>query len=199
MKLSYKIIFGIVVLSACVLYTRTQRHEAYSRGDDLYVDGERYIEISGNDYLYQESKKRICKTDDRCIVYEVEGDKEYNYVVRRCLWDAALFVKESYVPDETVVRAICIGRKKDNYIYDEKIIECVLALEDNDEFFDDSDVFLKARIHGRDVYVKYGDEIVGKYIGEIFSFKDQYMYYNDNEQVVTVLTDEQLELLREYL
>lgn len=61
MKLSYKKVFGVLTLSACILYTRTQRHEAYSRGDDLYVDGERYIEISGNDYLYQESKKEYAK------------------------------------------------------------------------------------------------------------------------------------------
>lgn len=199
MKLSRGKIFGILVLSACILYGCTHRHEAYSRGDNLYLDGERYIGISGSDYLYKESNKRICKAEDGSIIYEVEGDKEYNYVVCRSFWEAGLFVKESYTPDETIVSAISIGNKKDNYIYDEKIIDCVLTLADNEELVDDSEELKKARIHGREIYVKYGDVAVGKYIGDIFPYKDKIMYYNDSKQIATVLTDDQLELLQEYL
>ena len=74
--------------------------------------------------------------------------------------------------------------EKDNYISDGRIIDCV---------------FIDARNKGTMIYVKYGDEAVGKYIGEIFLYKDRYMYYDYSEQIVTVLTDGQLELLQEYL
>lgn len=89
--------------------------------------------------------------------------------------------------------------EKDNYISDGRIIDCVFSLTDNDEFIDDSDEFIDARNKGTMIYVKYGDEAVGKYIGEIFLYKDRYMYYDYSEQIVTVLTDGQLELLQEYL
>ena len=197
MYLSYVKLLGILILSVCILSACGHKHEAYSRGDNLYLDGEKYIGISS--CLYKESNQRICKTDDRCIVYEVEGDKEHIYVVRRSLWDAELFVKESYTSDETIVSAVCFGRNGDNYIYDKIIIECVLSLADSDEYIDDSAGYMDILNKGREIYVKYGDEAVGKYIGEIFLYKDRYMYYSYREQMITILTDDQIELLQEYI
>lgn len=197
MYLSYVKLLGIFILSVCILSACGHKHEAYSRGDNLYLDEEKYIGISS--CLYKESNQRICKTDDRCIVYEVEGDKEHIYVVRRSLWDAELFVKESYTPDETIVSAVCFGRTGDNYIYDKKIIECILSLADSDEFIDDSDEFIDARNKGTMIYVKYRDEVVGRGIGKIFLYKGKYMYYSYSEQMITILTDDQLELIQEYL
>ncbi|MBD5477281.1 MAG: hypothetical protein HDR17_15100 [Lachnospiraceae bacterium] len=197
MKLSHRKIFGILVLSACILYACTHRHEAYSRGDDLFLNGERYNVISS--CLYKESNKKICETDNGGIVYEVEGDKEHNYVVCRYFWEAELFVKESYTPDETTVSGISIGWKKDNYIYDGRIIDCAFSLTDNDELIDDSDEFIDARNKGTMIYVKYGDEVVGRGLGKIYLYKGRYMYYDYSKQKATVLMDDQLELLQEYL
>lgn len=197
MKLSRGKVFVILALLICIIFTYRNKHEAYSRGDGLYLDGERYDVTSA--CLYRESNKKICKTDDGCIVYEVEGDKEHNYVVCRCLWDAQLLVKKSYVPDETIVSAVCFGRNRDNYIYDKDIISCVLSLADNKEFIDDSDEFMDTQNKRTDIYMKYGEEAVGKYIGEIFLHQNRYMYCSYNEQIVTILTDEQIELLQEYL
>ena len=120
-------------------------------------------------------------------------------MVYRCLWDAELFVKGSYIPDETFVSAVCFGWNTDNYICDKKIIDCVLSLTNNDEFIDNSDEIMDAQNRGRKIYVKYGDEVVGKYIGKIFLYQNQYMYYSYNEQIVTVLTDDQSKLLEKYL
>lgn len=199
MYLSYVKTVGMIVILACVLGACGNKHEAYSRGDDLYLDGEKYIEISGSLCLYDESDKKMCKTDDGYTVYEVDGDEKHIYVVRRCLWDAVLFVKESYISDEPSVSAICFGWDKDSYIFDRKIIDCVFALTENEELIDESDELMDARDKGREIYARYGDEVVGRYIGEIFLYQNQYMYYSYNEQIVTVLTDDQIELLEGYL
>lgn len=44
------------------------------------------------------------------------------------------------------------------------------------------------------------DESVGEYLGDIFVYNGQYMYYNHNKWwIARMLTDEQIELLQEYL
>ena len=128
----------------------------------------------------------------------MEGDEERNYVVCRVLWEARLFVKDSYSPDRTLISGVCFGWSR-NYITDEKIIDCVLSLEFNEEFIDDNEEMMESRTRGENVYVKYGDEVVGESIGDIFQHNNQYMYYSYSKRKVTVLTDEQLELLLEYL
>lgn len=196
MKVTHRRLFSLLLLMTFVLCACGNKHEAQYHGDTLYLDGEWYI---GSDALYKESNTKICKTEDGATLYEVEGDKEHNYVVCRVLWDAGLFVKESYTPDRTTISALCFGRSRD-YISDEAVINCVLSLESNEGIHYDSEEHEDSRMKGTRIYVKYKDEAVGEYLGDIFVYSDQYMYYNHNKWwIARMLTDEQIELLQEYL
>ncbi|MBD5489907.1 MAG: hypothetical protein HDR13_14140 [Lachnospiraceae bacterium] len=197
MKLSRRKIFGILVLLICILSACGEKHEAYLRGSGyLFIDDERYIMTDG---VYEESNTKICKTSDGHSIYEVVGDKEHNYVVSRSYWDARLFVKESHTPDRTIVSAVCFGWDRDHYISDEEIIGCVLSLESNEEFFDDTDDLMESRSKGKKIHIKYGDEAVGECVGSVFRYEDQCMYYSRSRRMVTVLTDDQRDLIQEYL
>lgn len=197
MKMMHRRFFVLLFMAAFVLCACGNKHEAHYYGDTLYFDGEWYS--GSNNYLYEESNTKICKTDDGATLYEVEGDKEYNYVVCRVLWDAGLFVKDSYAIDRTIVSAICIGRNREQYISDEEIIDCVLSIESNEEFINENDELMESRDKEKHIYAKYGDEAVGECIGDIFRHNGQYMYYSRSKRKVTVLTDDQLKLLQEYL
>lgn len=72
-------------------------------------------------------------------------------------------------------------------------------MEFNEKFVEDNDELTESRIRGKDVYIKYGNDAVGESVGSIFQCNNQYMYYSVNKQMVTALTDDQLELLQEYL
>ena len=197
MKIIYARSFVLMLLTAFILCACGNKHEAHYHGDTLQLDGEWYSHADS--YLYKESNKKICKTEDGATLYEVEGDEERNYVVCRVLWEARLFVKDSYSPDRTIISGVCFGWSRDSYITDEKIIDCVLSLESNEEFIDDNEEMMESRSQRKHVYVKYGDEAVGESIGSIFQHNNQYMYYSYSKRKVTVLTDEQLDLLLEYL
>ena len=198
MKLSRGKIFGISALLICILSACGEKHEAHLRGSvNLFIDDEKYV--MKDDRLFEESNTKICKTSDGHTVYEVVGDKERNYVVSRSYWDARLFVKESYTPDRTIVSAVCFGGDRDHYISDEEIIGCVLSLESNEEFFDDTDDLMESRSKGKKIHIKYGDEAVGECVGFVFRYEDQYMYYSQSRRMVTVLTDDQLGLIQEYI
>ena len=41
MYLSYVKIVGMIVMLVCILSACGHKHEAYSRGDNLYIDGEK--------------------------------------------------------------------------------------------------------------------------------------------------------------
>lgn len=198
MKLAYRIrliffLFSILLLSSC-----GEKHEAHLRGGGyLFIDDEIYVLMSN--CLYDESHKRICKTSNGHTIYEVVGDKDHNYVVARAGWSAKLFVKESYTPDRSIISAVCFGWNKEHYISDEKIIDCVSTLEFNEEFIDDNDNLMESRSKGKDIYVKYGDEAVGECVGSVFHYDNQCMYYSQSRRMVTALTDDQFELLQEYL
>lgn len=189
-------LLGLFLLIAFALCAYGNKYEVDFQGHFLYIDGEKYIRTDG---LYEESNIRIGKTSNKHIIYEVVGDEEHNYVVSRSFLDQRLFVKESYVPDRTTISAVCFGASKNGYIFDNKIIDCVLALESNKEFADDNDEFWESRSMGKNIYFKYGDEAVGVCIGEVFLYNGQYMYYSYNKRKVTVLTDDQLKLLQAYL
>ncbi|MDE7176275.1 MAG: hypothetical protein K2O59_00490 [Lachnospiraceae bacterium] len=196
MKLRYSRVLVLLLLLLLVSCASGEKHDAYRRGGvNLFIDGEKYIETEG---LYKESYKKICKTSDGFALYEVVGDKERNYVVCRAYWDARLFVKESYTPDRTVVSAVCFGGNRD-YIYDEEIIDCVLSLESNEDFFNENDDMMESRDKEKVIYIMYGDEAVGERVGYVFLHEEQYMYYSCSKRMVTVLTDDQRDLIQEYL
>ena len=68
MYLSDVKIVGMIVMLVCILSACGHKHEAYSRGDNLYIDGEKYITIS--DCLYNESNKKICRDkEDRTVLF----------------------------------------------------------------------------------------------------------------------------------
>ncbi|MDE7176583.1 MAG: hypothetical protein K2O59_02100 [Lachnospiraceae bacterium] len=196
MKLRYGRVLALLLLLLLVLCASGEKHDAYRRGGvNLFIDGEKYIETEG---LYKESYKKICKTSDGFALYEVVGDKERNYVVCRAYWDARLFVKESYTPDRTIVSAVCFGENRD-YISDEEIIDCVLSLESNEEFFDGKEDLMENRSKEKKIFIKYGDEAVGECVGSVFLYEEQYMFYSWSKRMVTVLTDDQRDLIQEYI
>lgn len=111
MKPTYRISLMLVLLSILSLSGCGKKHEAHLRGGAyLLIDDETYVLMSN--CLFDESYKKICKTSNGYTVYEVVGDKEHNYVVARVVWSAKLFVKESYIPDRTVVSEVNIGGDK---------------------------------------------------------------------------------------
>ncbi len=198
MKLIYGKVLTLLLLLLVVLSACGEKHEAHLRGGvNLFIDDEKYVRK--DDRLFEESNTKICKTSDGHTIYEVVGDKDRNYVVSRSYWEARLFVKESYTPDRTIVSAVCFGGDRDHYITDEEIIGCVLSLESNEEFFDDTDDLMESRSKGEKIHIKYGDEAVGECVGSVFRYDDQYMYYSRSRRMVTVLTDDQIELLQEYI
>lgn len=193
----YGRVLALLLLLLLVSCASGEKHEAYRRGSGyLFIDDERYIMTEG---LYKESNTKICKTSDGYTLYEVVGDKERNYVVCRAYWDARLFVKESYTPDKTIVSAVCFDWNRDHYIYDEAIIDCVLSLESNEKFFDENDDMRESRKKEKTIYIKYGDEAFGERVGYVFLHEEQYMYYSCSKRMVTVLTDDQRDLIQEYL
>lgn len=198
MKLRYGRVLALLLLLLLVSCASGEKHEAHLRGFGyLFIDDEIYE--MRDDRLFEESNTKICKTVDGHTIYEVVGDKERNYVVSRSYWEARLFVKESYTPDRTIVSAVCFDRNKDHYIYDEEIIDCVLSLESNEEFFDENDDMMESRNKEKTIYIKYGDEAVGERVGYVFLHEEQYMYYSCSRRMVTILTDDQRDLIQEYL
>lgn len=159
MKLRYGRVLALLLLLLLVSCASGEKHEAYRRGGvNLFIDGEKYIGTAG---LYKESYKKICKTSDGFALYEVVGDKERNYVVCRSYWEARLFVKESYTPDRTIVSAVCFGWNRNHYISDEQIIDCVLSLESNEEFFDGKEDLMENRSKEKKYSLSTGMKLLG--------------------------------------
>lgn len=201
MKIIYARLLGLMLFVTFILCACGNKHKVEWQGHYLYIDGEKYIETGG---LHHESNIKIGKSDGFTI-YEVVGDKEHNYVVSRSFLDDHLYVKESYAPDKTTINAVGFSvHDIDDCLYDEKIIDCISSfesdIESDGEFINGNDELLQLiRDEGIPVYVLYGGSAVGEFIGYIFTLDNQYMYYNYSQEMMIEITDEQLDLLLEYL
>lgn len=200
MKIIYVRLLGLMLFVTFILCACGNKHKVEWQGYYLYIDGEKYINTGG---LYNESNIKVGKSDGFTI-YEVIGDKELNYVVSRSFLDQNLYVKESYTPDKTTISAVCFSGYIDDCLYDEQIIDCISSfesdIESDGELINGNDELLQMiRDEGKPVYVLYGGSDVGEFIGYIFTLDNQYMYYNYSQEMIIEITDEQLDLLLEYL
>lgn len=200
MKIIYARLLGLMLFATFFLCACGYKHKIEWQGHYLYIDGEKYTDTGG---LYNESNIKIGKSDGFTI-YEVVGDTEHNYVVSRSFLDQRLFVRESYMPDKTIIDAVCFSGYIDDCVYDEKIIDCISSFEsdigfDGESINGNDELLQLIKDEGKPVCVLYGGSAVGEFIGYIFTLDDQYLYYNYSRKMVIEITDEQLEFLLKYL
>lgn len=187
--------FFIVIL--CMnLVACSNKENAFFEGQYLYLNGEKYIEATG---LYEETNTVICRTNDDFIIYEITEDAAHNYVVARSFTDQKLYVKEDYQKDKTTIEGVCFKQNTAEYIYEEEFIDTFKKMLECKEMVEiDNDKLMMYRKVGIDVYIIYPKDSVGEYCGSIIFNGVDYMYYNHQENSITLLSEEMEKELIKY-
>jgi hypothetical protein len=187
-------IITIMLLISIFLIGCSQKNEVHFDGEEyLIFNGEKYVLTSG---IYNESDIRLGKTDSFTI-YEVEGDKEHNYLVARSSLDNTLYVKESFSPDNNEIEGVYL-MSANNCHYDKKIVELIQKIITSEKMkLDNQQEIDKIQQTGLEVGVKYKNNPVGKNFGIIKKIKDDYVIYLFNNEWV-LLNASDIDVLREY-
>lgn len=174
----------------------SNKEKAYFKGQYLYIGEEKYVEATG---LYEETNTVICRTNDHYTIYEMDGDIGHIYVAARSFLDQKLYVKENYIKDKTVIEGICLKQNSAKYIYDETFIDLFEEMSEcKDTVKIDDDKLMMYRKEEIDVYVMYAKDCVGEYCGSILCNEIGYMYYNHQENRITMISEEIEKKLIEY-
>lgn len=197
MKRLFKLKTALCIAIICInLVACSTKQNAYFEGQYLYIGEEKYVEAVG---LYEEANTVIGRTNDNYTIYEVDGDVEHNYIVVRSFLDQTLYVKENYIKDKTVIEGVCFQQGRAEYIYEEDIINTVREMSECKEIVEmDADSLMMYRRQGIDVYIRYAKDCVGEYCGSILRDESGYMYYNYQENRITLISEEIRKKLVEY-
>lgn len=179
------------------LMSCNNQHEAFFKGQCLYIDNEKYIPSVG---VYEETNTVLCKMKNDYTIYEVDGDTGHNYVVVRSFLDEQLYVKENYTKDKTAIDGIYIGQSEKKYISDKEFIDIFEVMMASDEKVEIKNECLASyRKDGIDISIKYHNDCVGEYCGSILYDGVRYIYYNHLEEKTILINEELISKLETFI
>ena len=90
------ILVVLLVIVCCFYYfshNKSYKNEAFSKGEDIYLNGVKYLQISDiNDYSITNIK--ICTTDTGIKLYEIKEYPDYEYIAGDSVWDGSIYKRD---------------------------------------------------------------------------------------------------------
>ncbi len=76
-----------------IAHNKSYQNQATEYGDDIYLNGVRYLETSELD-KYTVTNVLICKTDTGRKLYKIKEYPDYEYIIGYAAWDGTVYKRD---------------------------------------------------------------------------------------------------------